>query len=93
MWPEGEAFSASGLRLPKSALELVGKLPGPGAKVIRVAAFSTRPCRPAPACTRSPDSSAPSYPSLPLAARAVEFSSIGCKLIERNCPWLCKPLI
>lgn len=40
----GEAFSTSGLLVLKSALELVGKLPGMGSKVILVAAFFIRPC-------------------------------------------------
>lgn len=43
-WPEGEAFSASGLCVLKSALELLGKLPGMGATVIPVAAFFISPC-------------------------------------------------
>lgn len=43
-WPEGEAFSASGLCVLKSALELLGKLPGMGATVIAVAAFFISPC-------------------------------------------------
>lgn len=43
-WPKGGAFSTSGLRVLKSALELVGKLLGMGAKVILVAAFFISPC-------------------------------------------------